>query len=535
MEEDEQSDDSSGSESELQKRAEQLQAAVDGNPYHYDNHVQLIGLLRQLGDLDGARKARNAMSEAFPLTEGMWLEWIRDELPLVSIPEASLELRQLFERATEDYLSVEVWLQYAQFAMDQMSVVSEGVTFPRDVCERAIVRCGLHVSKAGELWDMYRGFEIALLKTLQEMQQNSAEDDDLKAQVEVQFERVDKLFKRQLAVPLIGMQDTFEQYCQFGDSSIAKDGLPSYERALKRLEILLPFENELLSSSPPSLESYQTYLDHVKKAKEDPMFFNTLYQRAVADHCLVVDLWKDYLTYLNSSFGKASSVLLPPHRQAVRNCPWVCELWISYGLALERVGADETETVAVFEKGLTGGNFTSPSDSLTLWTAYLDYLRRRVRLHDDQEVEGDPPELIGLRKTFKRARDTLETEFGRHGDPTDSLSLYQARLESRCYDNLEECRFLSDDIMSRHGREAKYWVQYADMERYYGDPEKCRKILIRGVNSASDDPELVMDTLLQFEREEGDLASYETAREKCTGQLKRLENRKEKVYFYFCG
>ena len=53
-----------------------------------------------------------------------------------------------------------------------------------------------------------------------------------------------------------------------------------------------------LSSSPPSLESYQTYLDHVKKAKDDPMFINTLYQRAVADHCLVVDLWKDYLTYL---------------------------------------------------------------------------------------------------------------------------------------------------------------------------------------------------------------------------------------------
>ncbi|CAI8052397.1 RIB43A-like with coiled-coils protein 2, partial [Geodia barretti] len=204
MEEDEQSDDSSGSESELQERAEQLQAAVDGNPYHYDNHVQLIGLLRQLGDLDGARKARNAMSEAFPLTEGMWLGWIRDELPLVSIPEASLELRQLFERATEDYLSVEVWLQYVQFTMDQMSVVSEGVAFPRDVCERAIVRCGLHVSKAGELWDMYRGFEIALLKSLQEMQQNSTEDDNLKPQVEAQFERVDKLFKRQLAVPLIG-------------------------------------------------------------------------------------------------------------------------------------------------------------------------------------------------------------------------------------------------------------------------------------------------------------------------------------------
>ena len=49
------------------------------------------------------------------------------------------------------------------------------------------------------------------------------------------------------------------------------------------------------------------------------------------------------------------------------------------------------------------------------------------------------------------------------------------------------------------------------------------------MNSASDDPELVMETLLQFEREEGDLASYEAAREKCTAQLKRLEKRKEKV------
>ena len=94
------------------------------NPYQYEYHVELVGLLRQLGDLDGARNARNAMSETFPLTEGvlvfvcvcvcdiyvvfvvleLWLEWIQDEMPLVSIPEASMELRQLFDRATEDYL-----------------------------------------------------------------------------------------------------------------------------------------------------------------------------------------------------------------------------------------------------------------------------------------------------------------------------------------------------------------------------------------------------------------------------------------------
>ena len=64
---------------------------------------------------------------------------------------------------------------------------------------------------------------------------------------------------------------------------------------------------------------------------------------------------------------------------------------------------------------------------------------------------------------------------------------------------------------------------------HYGDTEFCRKILLRGVNSASDDPEQVIETLLQFEREEGDLASYETSLEKCAAQLRRLGERREKV------
>ena len=43
---------------------------IEESPYHYDSHVLLIGLLRQQGDLDGARRARNRMSEVFPLSEG---------------------------------------------------------------------------------------------------------------------------------------------------------------------------------------------------------------------------------------------------------------------------------------------------------------------------------------------------------------------------------------------------------------------------------------------------------------------------------
>ena len=42
-----------------------------------------------------------------------------------------------------------VWLEYAKFAVERMSVMSEGMEFPRDVFERGIIACGLHVSEVG--------------------------------------------------------------------------------------------------------------------------------------------------------------------------------------------------------------------------------------------------------------------------------------------------------------------------------------------------------------------------------------------------
>ena len=41
------------------------------NPFQYDNHVSLIKELKETGDIDETRKARERMAEIFPLTEGM--------------------------------------------------------------------------------------------------------------------------------------------------------------------------------------------------------------------------------------------------------------------------------------------------------------------------------------------------------------------------------------------------------------------------------------------------------------------------------
>ncbi len=58
-----------------------------------------------------------------------------------------------------------------------MSLMPEGIEYPRGVFERGIVACGLHVGRAKSLWDAYTEFERAMLVSLQEMQQQSNHDD----------------------------------------------------------------------------------------------------------------------------------------------------------------------------------------------------------------------------------------------------------------------------------------------------------------------------------------------------------------------
>ena len=60
---------------------------------------------------------------------------------------------------------------------------------------------------------------------------------------------------------------------------------------------------------------------------------------------------------------------------------------------------------------------------------------------------------------------TAPPVYGKDGDPTDSLSRYQASLEACCYDNMEKARTLWVEVMSRHGKQAQYWMEYASIER----------------------------------------------------------------------
>lgn len=54
------------------------------------------------------------MATRFPLSEQLWLDWVNDELEHVTSAEDFAYIKNLFQRAVEDYLSIELWAQYLE-------------------------------------------------------------------------------------------------------------------------------------------------------------------------------------------------------------------------------------------------------------------------------------------------------------------------------------------------------------------------------------------------------------------------------------
>uniref|UniRef100_A0A667ZV56 Spliceosome associated factor 3, U4/U6 recycling protein n=1 Tax=Myripristis murdjan TaxID=586833 RepID=A0A667ZV56_9TELE len=438
-EEDDSSEDEKENEAEIQRLEEQLSI----NAFDYNCHVDLIKLLRQEGELFRLRRARQKMSELFPLTEEIWLDWLKDEIRLTEEEPNRERVYELFEKAVKDYICPDIWLEYAQYSIGGMGSPG-GVDKVRSIFERALTAVGLHMTKGETVWEAYREFENAMLSTL--------------------------------------------------------------------------------VAEPPKLAEYQAYMDYELK-EGDPARIQITFERALAENCLVPDMWTKYTTYLDRQL-KIKDLVLSSHDRAVRNCPWTMGLWKSYLLALERHGAEHQTISDVFEKALNAG-FIQATDYVDIWQAYLDYLRRRVDFKSSKELEE-------LRAAFSRSleymKQDVEERFSESGDPSCTIMQIWARIEALHCKNMQKARELWDSIMTKgNAKYANMWLEYYNLERSYGDPIHCRKALHRAVQCTLDYPEHVCEVLLNFERVEGSLEDWDVAVQKTETRLNRINEQRAKM------
>ncbi|XP_029960592.1 spliceosome associated factor 3, U4/U6 recycling protein [Salarias fasciatus] len=519
-EEDDSSEDEKENEAEIQRLEEQLSI----NAFDYNCHVDLIKLLKQEGELLRLRKARQKMSELFPLTEEIWLDWLKDEIRLTEEEPNRDKVYELFERAVKDYICPEIWLEYAQYSIGGMGSPG-GIDKVRSIFERAVTAVGLHMTKGQTVWEAYREFENAILSTVQPPPGRipSREEQEL---LKTQLERIHTLFRRQLAIPLMEMEVTYAEYEEWSEQGVPDTVVQQYKKALQQLEKYKPLEESLLVAEPPKLAEYQAYIDFELK-EGDPARIQITFERALAENCLVPDMWARNTTYLDRQL-KVKDLVLSTHERAVRNCPWTMGLWKSYLLALERHGADHQTVSDVFEKALNAG-FIQATDYVEIWQAYLDYLRRRVDFSKESSKE-----LEELRGAFSRSLDYMkqdvEERFGESGDPSCIIMQIWARIEALHCKNMQKARELWDNIMTKgNAKYANMWLEYYNLERSYGDPVHCRKALHRAVQCTTDYPQHVCDVLLTFERVEGSLEDWDLAVQKTETRLNRINEQLAKV------
>ncbi|KAM9118594.1 squamous cell carcinoma antigen recognized by T-cells 3 [Pangshura tecta] len=513
-------DEEKENEAEIQRLEEQLSI----NAFDYNCHLDLIKLLRQEGELVKLRRARQKMSELFPLTEEIWLDWLKDEIRMASESTDREKVYELFERAVKDYICPEIWLEYAQYSIGGIGQEG-GIEKVRSIFERALTAVGLHVTKGTAIWEAYREFENAILETVQPAA-GSIPSPEQQQTLCAQLEKIHTLFRRQLGLPLLDMEATYAEYEEWSEDPIPEAVIKNYKKALQQMEKSKPYEEALLVAETPKLAEYQAYIDFEMKAG-DPARIQLIYERALAENCLVPDLWARYNQYLDRQL-KVKELVLSAHDRAVRNCPWTVGLWNRYLLAMERHRVDHQIVSENFEKALNAG-FIQATDYVEIWQAYLDYLRRRVDFTQDSSKE-----LEELRSAFARAVDYLKQEveerFSESGDPSCTIMQNWARIEARLCNNMQKARELWDSIMTKgNAKYANMWLEYYNLERAHGDTQHCRKALHRAVQCTSDYPEHVCEVLLSLERIEGTLEDWDAAVQKTENRLARVNEQRVKA------
>ncbi|XP_033747614.1 squamous cell carcinoma antigen recognized by T-cells 3-like isoform X2 [Pecten maximus] len=510
------SEDNEGIQNEL--KVQDLVQKIEENPYMYDSHVELIKILRQMGELSRLRDAREKMSELFPLTEELWLDWLRDEIPLATEETERSKLEQLFERAVKDYLSVQIWLEYVQYSIGGMGLKG-GVDRIRAVAERALTAAGLHVTRGAYLWEAYREFENAILAGLLPQPGQVASQEQEKA-FKAQHQRVNTLFKRQLSIPLFDMKETYCEYKDWLQEDLDNYTEQTYKKSCVSLDKIKPLEQSLEASETPRLTEYKTYIDFELK-EGNPTRIQCIFERAIQENSLDSDLWLQYTKYLDEKL-KVKSVALPVYERSVRNCPWCGKLWHKYMLAMERHQEPHDKIKELIDKALLSG-FSSGADYLLVWSTYIDYLRRRIKWDEDHE---EALELFRL--TLVKAVEHLAGY--EDGDPFGTLRQYWANIEAKFCKNVVKARELWSEIMTEgHGNEATMWLEFYKMERMYGNNKHCRRVLTRALNSVTDWPESIVEAYTNFEREEGSIEEYDMAVSKCEAQMARIMERRQQA------
>ncbi|XP_042223053.1 squamous cell carcinoma antigen recognized by T-cells 3-like [Homarus americanus] len=495
-------------EQELKLRVKELRKQLEGNDQYYDAYVHLIAALRDLFELEEARATRQKMSKVYPLTPELWLDWIRDEQKVCTSNEERQFIIELFDQAVKDYTSVQLWVEYVMFMLG-----SGDMTATRAVAERALTAVGTHVAEGVLIWQVVLLVEKQVYAGLQKA--GTVQSEKEIAEQEKQLQRIQGLLRRQMRVPLLNCstESLAEEAAEFFEGDIEPQMKEDLKKTQSKLREKIPFEDELLTvaNDVDKLAAYRRYINHIKET-DNPAAVQSLYERAVTEHCLDVGLWEEYVRFVMHQFPWLDYVVLPVCERSQRNCPWsatLCEFHIT-ALQMFATQGEENSVASkikgALEKGL-GCGLQSGGEATRMWMAYLIYLRRQIKWDQSHDAE-----LHALREAGQQAISMIDKYFGEDGDLESIVPRFLARIEAECAHNQERAREIWNDIIMKRNnnfKNASLWLEFINLERSYGTEKHCRKLFRRALERVWDWIEEIGSAYARFEQETGTLESME--------------------------
>eukprot|EP00775_Hariotina_reticulata_P001716 gene1716-2059_t len=519
-------DDSSEDEIELseadQQKIMQLEGQLEANPTVYDTHIQLIDVLRTAKLKERLRTARQRMHALFPFNETQWMDWINDEMDGISSNQDVEQIKQMFQLAMDDYVSVSLWESYLEFLQaadsEVASKTADGAAAFRKVAEEALTAVGLHLAEGKHLWQLYRSYEMGVAEAA------PGGDDRNKA-----LEKVRSLFHRQLQLPQPAAAELLQEYEaweeQDGKGMVPEHIKAAAERSANGAQLRAAHEAAVGGEKTHDAQLLAAYMAYIQleKAQKDPARLQLLYERAIAAFPVTSELWLQYTKWLEAEL-KVPSVINKVYARAVRNCPWVGALWAAALRALERCGGTDEQHAALTEKALTAG-MQGPEDYMSVLLARADCLRHQLAAQP-----GDSQLAAKLRAWLSRSSDLMAQYFPDQLDRSLRLPAYWAQLEGQLLSDLAAMRAVWEDtVKGPLGRYHDTWLAWANMERHLRQLGASRSVFKRCYTRKFEEGgQLAMAyEWLRFEREEGSADDLFQASLKAAAQAAKKLSRDE--------
>lgn len=471
-----------------------------------------VDIAHDLTDLEKIRQSIELFAQAFPVSPEIWLRYLKVEAAVAQSDIEIDKLQKFFQRALNDYYSIEIALEYACLA----SRCSDSKA--KEIWEELLPAYGYEFTKGRLVWAAWR-------------------DDFMRREPESpeKFKKIVKRFKEELILPLSQMQLTYTEFRDFVEQYASH--LPNFDRDSIEVEVkntkkiyqkVFPFEQKLekleSKSHKERVELFKSCIDECADDLEEE-YVQVLYERMITACCLSESVWKEYLSYIQNrskDWSPLESNKSHIFRQkeidivnrGLRNCNWSADLYIEKMRIFEANSEPREEIQKILETACAI-KYNNAEPIVKVWLEYLTYLVRVTNFSDDKEKEV-------LRSNFNLAWNTLGWQYGNLADCDCEILKFWGRVEYTKLGDANQGKQLWNTALESNDNYTKsaLWVEFAQLEQQHRGVDSARLIFKRALKMYElNDLPTMASSWIRFERCYGSLDHLRHCQEVCDKML----------------